>query len=247
MRFTIPMLALLSTLALGACDLAGDSTTPREQLGVELDAAKISLVEAIEIAQKQAPDAVVLEAELDVHTDVTTYDIELLDGGGEREIDVSPADGSIVRDRRRALDADDLAEAKAAAELVTASIGWAAILDKAQGAADGVAFEAEADADDRVLEVELLVDGVIWEVELGPDGSVLKSERSDDQRVGDATEAEHEDEGDDDLGGEDEVEDENDTDDEVENEDEHETDHEDETGDDDEMEDETGDDDGAGQ
>ena len=110
-----------------------------------------------------------------------TYDIELLDGDTIREIDVSPADGSVIRDRSEALDADDLAEVQAAAELVAASDGWSALIGIAEADAGGVAFEAEADGDDGVLEVELLVDGVIWEVELASDGSVLKSEVSDDQ------------------------------------------------------------------
>lgn len=173
----LPVIALF---VLPACDVAsGDSL--REKLGVEIDEATLPLVEAIESAQAEAPEGIVLEAKLDVHTNATTYDVTLLDLDAEREIDVSPEDGRILRDRSRTLDTDKLAEAKAAAELVSGSIGWAALIEAAEAKTGGTAFDVEADGDDGVLEVELLVDDVVWEVEATPDGTIVKSEVSDDQ------------------------------------------------------------------
>ncbi len=188
MRFTLPLFILTSTLAVAGCDPApGDGQSVRERIGNELGDVEITLAEAIAIAEGAAPGGVVLEAELDVHDKATTYNIELLEGNAEREIDVSPQDGSIVRDRLRALDGDDLAEAEAAAALVSASVGWAEILARAESEVGGVAFEVEAD-DDGVLEVELLVGDEIWETEHAADGSLTKSEKSDDQRDDDAGE-----------------------------------------------------------
>jgi hypothetical protein len=261
MRFTIPVLTILSTLALVGCDLANDSSDVRERLGDELEQADISLIEAIAIAEGAAPGAVVLEAKLDVHTNVTTYDIELLDGESEREIDVSPSDGAIVRDRSDALDSDDLVEAQSAAEMVGGSVGWAELVAAAEASAGGIAFEVEADGDKGVLEVELLVDGTIWEVDLASDGTVLKSEVSDDQTDDEGLDDDgaDDDDGIDDDGGVDEdddadededtgevededtgeVEDEDTGEDEneTENETEHETEHENETEDGNETED----------
>jgi len=124
---------------------------------------------------------VVLEAKLDPQGVVTTYDIELLDGVEAREIDISAADGSIVRDRSRGLDDDKLVDAKIAAELVIGAESWTAWVEIAETEAGGVAFAAEVDGDDGVLEIDLLVDGVVWEIEMLSDGSVVKSEESDDQ------------------------------------------------------------------
>lgn len=223
-RLALPLLLSLA-LPVAACD-SGDEGSLRDALIEEVETAEISLAEAIEAAQTAAPGAVVLEADLDFDDgDEVTYDIELLDGDTVREIDISPADGSVLRNRSEALDADDLAEAQAAAELVAASDGWSALIGIAEADTGGVAFEAEADGDDGVLEVELLVDGVIWEVELAPDGSVLKSEVSDDQLEGDDGDTDDDDDGDtdddddtdgdDDTGGDDDTDgdDDDDTDD----------------------------------
>jgi hypothetical protein len=221
MRFTLPVVTILSTLALVGCDLANDSSDVRERLGDELEQADISLTEAIAIAEAAAPGAVVLEAKLDVHTNVITYDIELLDGQSEREIDVSPSDGAIVRDRSDALDSDDLAEAQSAAEMVGGSVGWAELVAAAEASAGGIAFEAEADGDKGVLEVELLVDGTIWEVDLASDGTVLKSEVSDDQTDDEGLDDDDgvEDDGDEDDGDDDDGIDDDDDTDEVEDDD----------------------------
>ncbi len=210
-RLALPLLLSLALPLVSACD-TGDDGSLRDALIEEVEAAEITLAEAVETAQAAAPGATVLEAELDFDDgDEVTYDIELLDGDSMREIDVSPADGSVIRDRSEALDADDLAEAQAAAELVAASDGWTALIGSAESEVGGVAFEAEAEGDDGVLEVELLVDGVIWEVELASDGTVLKSEPSDDQLDGD--DADDDDDDDDDEGETDDDDDDTDGDD----------------------------------
>jgi len=176
------LLSLLPFIA--ACDAAQNSTL-RDALIEEVDAADITLADAIEAARAAAPGAVVLEAELDFDSTPVAYDVELLDGEQLREIDISPADGSVLRDRADSLDADDLAEARTAASLASEATRSVAIIQAAEANTGGIAFEVEADGDDGVLEVELLVDGVIWEVELLADGTIAKSEVSDDQRDGD--------------------------------------------------------------
>lgn len=183
MRFilALPAFSALTALALLAgCDQGTDSQSLREKLDVELSDVDISLIEAIEIAQGEVPGATVIEAELDVDDTVITYDIELLHDGAEHEIDVSPSDGAVLRSESIALDADDLAEAEAAAALVTASAGWAELIAAAEDTAGAVAFDVEADGEDGVLEVELLGDAGIWEVELTLDGTVVKSEAKRD-------------------------------------------------------------------
>ena len=223
LSIALPVIALF---VLPACDVtSGDSL--REKLGVELDEAALPLAKAIESAQAEAPDGIVLEAKLDVHTNATTYDVTLLDLEAEREVDVSPEDGTILRDRSRRLDADKLTEAKVAAELVSGSIGWTALIEAAEAKTGGIAFDVEADGDDGVLEVELLVDDVVWEVEAKPDGTIVKSEVSDDQLDEPA-----EDKGDDEDEAEDENEDEAEDEDEDEAEDEAEDEDEDEAEDD---------------
>ncbi len=177
---TLPLSLSLLSLA-PACDTSLEDSSLRDLLQDEVDGADVSLAEAIGAAQAAAPGAVVIDAELDVDSNPVSYDIELLDGDVMREIDISPTDGSVVRDRTESLDADDLVEAQADADLAAGASSWAEIIATAEAEAGGVAFEAEADADDGVLQVELLVDGVIWEVELSADGTVTKSEVSDDQ------------------------------------------------------------------
>ena len=203
MTRSIALPVLLSLLPFAtACDMA-ESGSLRDSLIEQVDAADITLAEAVEAAQAAAPGAVVLEAELDFDSTPVAYDVELLDGEQLREIDVSPTDGSVLRDRSESLDADDLAEAQAAASLASAAASWTAIIEAAEAEAGGIAFELEADGDDGVLEVELLVDGVIWEVELLADGTITKSEVSDDQLEGDDDASGDDDDGDDDDGDDD--------------------------------------------
>jgi uncharacterized membrane protein YkoI len=176
----LPALTALTLLA--GCDLGTDAQSLRDKLGVELSQSDISLAEAIQIAQTEVPGAVVLEAKLDVDQTVTTYDVELLLDGVEHEVDISPTDGSVLRNRSRPLDADDRTDAESAGALVGASAGWAELIATAEAEAEAgaVAFDVEADGDDGVLEVELLGDAGIWEIELRADGSIVKSEPSDD-------------------------------------------------------------------
>jgi uncharacterized membrane protein YkoI len=182
MRLIIALPALTALTLLAGCDLGNDTQSLRDKLGVELADADISLTEAIEIAENEVPGAIVLEAKLDVHRTVTTYDVELLLDGVVHEVDVAPSDGAVLRNRARGLDADDRAEAESAAALVTASAGWAELVAKAEAERAGVAFDVEADGDDGVLEVDLLEDDRIWEIELRSDGTIVKSEPSDDDR-----------------------------------------------------------------
>ena len=190
-RTTLSSFLLLALVP--ACDQASDDQTLRELLDVELDQVEISLQDAIAEAEAEVPGATVIEADLDLEHGMTLYDVELYLDGVEYEVYVSPQDGSIVQIEQEALDADDRAEAEAAAALVLASPGWAALIETAEASAGGTAFEAEADGDDGVLEIEVLAD-VIWEVELNTAGDVVKSEIEDD----DEWEAEEESEDDDD-------------------------------------------------
>jgi hypothetical protein len=200
MRFILALPALTALTLLAGCDLGTDTQSLREKLGVELTDADISLAEAIAIAQGEVPGATVLEAELDVHETAITYDVELLLDGVEHEVDVSPTDGSVLRNRSRALDTDDRAEAESAGALVDASAGWADLIAKAEAEAGAVAFDVEADGDDGVLEIELLGDAGIWEIEMRSDGTIVKSEASDDDTWETEQEGEHAEDDDDDDG-----------------------------------------------
>ena len=191
----------LSLVALPACDQGSTDTSFRENIDVALSEASLSLTEAIDLAQAEHPKATVVEAALDFEHESLVYDVELYADGVEYEVYVSAADGSIVRDRQDSVDGKDMAELQAAADLVTASSGWAATIATAEGETSGTAFEVEADGDDGVLEVESLSDAGIHEVELQSDGTVVKSELSDDDDGFDDEAEQEDDEADDDHGG----------------------------------------------
>lgn len=180
-------------LSLSACDQA-ETLSLREKLEVELDEVGISLTEAIEAAAAEVPEAVVIEADLEIEHEVPVYRVELYAEGTEYDVDVSTEDGSILRSREDAVDGDDQLELQAAADLVVASPGWGDIIATAEAEVGATAFEVEADGDDGVLEVEALSDAGIHELELGTDGSVLKSEMSDDDEWEHDEEVEDEDE-----------------------------------------------------
>jgi uncharacterized membrane protein YkoI len=194
------LLTLALALALPACDAGPSDDSLRDRISQQLADAKLSLSEAVEIAQAEAPGATVVDAELDVEHAATVYDIELYADGVEHEVHVSPDDGAILRHRKQTVDADDATELAAAAALVQASSGWGDLIAKAEAESGGMAFELEADDDDGVLEVETLTDAGLWEVELTSDGTVVKSEASDDEEGADGDD---DDELDDDNGGDD--------------------------------------------
>jgi uncharacterized membrane protein YkoI len=176
-------------LALSACDTGpADSSSLREQVGVAIDDAGLSLTDAIAIAAADQPQATVVRAHLEIEHAVPVYDVELYADGVEYDLDVATDDGTIVDRKQDALDAKDAAQLRAAADLVSASAGWSDLIAAAESESGGSVFEVEADGDDGVLDFEALSDAGIYELEMRPDGTVTKSELSDDA----AWEAEHE-------------------------------------------------------
>lgn len=181
-----------------ACDPGDDAQSLRQQLEFELSEAEVSLAEAIAAAEAAVPGATVIEADFDLEDGQAVYDIELYLDGVEHEVHVSPTDASIVEIEQEALDAGDATEAEAAAALVLASPGWAALIAAAEAEVGGIAFEAEADGEDGLFEVELLAADAIWEVELDGAGAVVDSEIEDDEDWEAEEESEDDDDGDDD-------------------------------------------------
>ncbi|HWB76022.1 MAG TPA: PepSY domain-containing protein [Nannocystaceae bacterium] len=209
---TLAVLSLLA-LSLTACDQQA-GPTPTERIGMAIDEADISLAEAIAAAQAES-GGVAIDAELEPEHGIDVYRVELMSDAGQRRVDISPEDASVLRSRDASSGND---EENAAAAALATGVDWAMLIAAAEAEVSGIAFEIEADGSEGVFDVELLADGVVWELELSADGTVLKSEQDDqfDDHGGDDDDDEHdEDEATDDHhgGGDDDGTDDGDTDD----------------------------------
>ena len=171
----------IASLPLAACTSDDDVERSEllEELTREIADAEIEIEDAIEIAQSEAPDATVFSAELVWIGEETNYDVDLLDGDAMLEIDVAAADGRILRAQRREPSPEELAIREAGAALVDESDGWSLIVQSAEVAVTGVAFEARARPDIERLEVQLLAPDGIWAVSTRSDGTEVRAARVD--------------------------------------------------------------------
>jgi len=77
-------MALILTLAAAPPALADDDKTKAAQEAAAVAAAKLTLSQAIEAAQREVPDAKVLKAEVDTENGVPSYVVEVEKDGVQR-------------------------------------------------------------------------------------------------------------------------------------------------------------------
>ena len=152
-----------------------------DQLKQAVAAAKISVAQAIEAAQKEVPGGKVIEAGLEAEKDATFYEVVVLSGEAVKEVKVDATSGKVLGVKEEKADADEekeLAEAKQA--LGAAKLTFAQALEAAGKAVkDGKAFKIELEMKDGkpTYDVALLQGDKIMKAALDPaDGKVLKVE-----------------------------------------------------------------------
>jgi type II secretory pathway pseudopilin PulG len=83
-RIGAASMALILTLAAAPPALADDDKTEAAQEAAAVAAAKLTLSQAIEAAQREVPDAKVLKAEVDTENGVPSYVVEVEKDGVQR-------------------------------------------------------------------------------------------------------------------------------------------------------------------
>lgn len=175
--------AVLAGFALAAMtSLAG----AQEHRGLEavkkaMAAAKISLAQAIETAQKEIAGGKVIEAGLEAEKDATFYEVAVLSGDAVKEAKIDAASGKVLGVKEEKPEKDEekeLADAKQA--LVAAKLTFAQALETAgKEVKDGKAFKIELEmrAGQPTYEVVLLQGDKLMKTALdAASGKVLKVE-----------------------------------------------------------------------
>ena len=235
---TKTVLALvLAAVPLTACDSLFNIV---DDLRDGLADAEIDLAQAVAKAEAEVPSGTIVDAEFEFEHNRLQYRFVIWQDGNEVRLELAADDGSVLKHRTEAVDADDAAELSAQALIVeSASLSFVDAIAIAEDATGGTAFEVEAD--DGVFEVEVLIGDVVRELDIDPDtGAVLKDQPSDDWA--DDGDDDDDSDGDDDSDDDDSDDDDSDSDDDETDEDEDDETEEDEADDEtdeDEADDET--------
>ena len=144
-------------------------------------AAKVTLAQAIDLAQKEVAGGKVIEAGLEAEKDATIYEVLVLSGEAVKEVEVDAASGKVLGVKDEKPDPDEeneLAEAKPA--IAAAKVTFAQALETAaKEVKDGKAFKIELEMKDGkpTYDVALLQGDKVMKAALNAaDGTVLKVE-----------------------------------------------------------------------
>ncbi len=188
-------LNVLAGLALAATATLARAEEHRGLEGIRqaMGAAKITLAQAIETAQKEVAGGKVVEAGLEAEKDAVYYEVGVLGGEAIKEVKVDAATGKVLGAKDEEADQDEakeLAEAKQA--LGEAKLNFAQALESAgKEIKDGKPFKIELEMKDGkpVYDVVLLQGEKAMKVVLDAvSGKTLKSE---EKKFGEHKEGEH--------------------------------------------------------
>lgn len=169
------------TLAALATLLEAQEHKGQQDIKKAIGAAKVTLAQAIDAAQKEVAGGKVIEAGLEAEKDATFYEVVVLSGEAVKEVKVDAASGKVLGVKDEKPDPDEekeLAEAKQA--VAAAKVTFAQALESAvKEVKDGKAFKIELEMKDGkpTYDVALLQGDKVMKAALdAANGKVLKVE-----------------------------------------------------------------------